>query len=625
MLQNIRDNSQGWIAKTIIGIIIILLALTGVDALFTASADRSGVVEVNGEPITEAELGQAVAMQRNQLLQQLGSDFDPSQLNEALLREAALKNLIERTLLLQGAREADFAFSSAALDQVILQTPEFQVDGKFDANRFDQVIQRLGYSRAQFRQMLEQELLIGQLQAGIAGTAFVTDAQVDAFIRLEQQTRDFQQLLIDADPSTVVVGDEEVEAFYEANAERYRSPEQVGIDYVTLDKASFFDQVEVDEQAIEDLYQKQVAGLAEQRRAAHILIEVDEQTDDAAAKGKVEALRQRIEQGEDFAALAREASQDPGSASEGGDLGFAGPGVYDEAFEEALYALEQGAVSPPVRSEYGWHLIKLLDTQSPEVPALEAMRPELERQLKAEQVEQRFVEVSKQLEAAAYESPDLVQPAQELGLEVRSLPPFGREGGEGIASNRQVLQAAFSEPVLVEGLNSSLIELDPETVVVLRVREHLKPERLPLEQVRDEIAQNLRREKASQQAQVAGETLIGRLRAGEALPEAAADAGWRTFEAAGRNHEGVEPEVLQEVFRMAKPAQEGQPTYAGVSLSGGDYVVLRLEGVNEPEAQQALSEEMRNNYRRFLASRAGRQDFSAYVNHLRETAEIERQ
>ena len=192
MLQNIRDNSQGWIAKTIIGIIVALMAFTGIEAIFQASGNsKQDVAKVNGEEITQTELSQAVDMQRRQLMQQLGKDFDASLLDEKLLREAALKGLIDRKLLLQSAANSKFGFSEAALDQVILQTPEFQVDGKFSAERFDQVIRQLGYTRMQFRQMMTQEMLMGQVRAGIVGSAFVTDAEVLAFARLEKQTRAF--------------------------------------------------------------------------------------------------------------------------------------------------------------------------------------------------------------------------------------------------------------------------------------------------------------------------------------------------------------------------------------------------------------------------------------------------
>ncbi|KRW73422.1 SurA N-terminal domain-containing protein [Stutzerimonas nitrititolerans] len=615
MLQNIRDNSQGWIAKTIIGIIVVLLALTGFEAIFNSSGNARNAAEVNGEEISLDELNQAVNMQRRQLMQQLGSDFDASLFDDKLMRDSALGALIDRTLLLQGARDADFAFSQAALDQLILQTPEFAVDGVFNAARFDQVIQQMGYTRMQFRQLLEQEMLIGQLRAGISGSGFVTDQQIERFAQLERQTRDFASITVAADSSAVQVSDEEVRQYYEANTERFRSPEQVVLEYVELNKEAYFDEVDASEEELQELYRQQIGNLAEQRRAAHILIEVDG-TSDAEAKAQLEEIAAQLAAGGDFATLAKEHSDDPGSANEGGDLGYAGPGVYDPAFEDALYALEEGQVSAPVRSEFGWHLIKLLGVQSPEVPSFEIMKPELERELKAQQVEQRFVEVTKELENLAFESADLEQPAQELGLTVKTTEPFGREGGEGIAANRQVIQAAFSDEVLMDRANSSVIELDPDTVVAVRIKQHLEPEVQAFETVRDGIFEQLQHSKAAEQARSEGEKLLATLREGGEV-----EGQWQSVEAATRGQDGVAPAVLQTVFRMPKPEGENS-TFSGVTLASGDYVVIRLNGVSEPDGE--LSTEEKQNYRRFLASRSGQQDFAAYREKQHAEAKIER-
>jgi len=624
MLQNIRDNSQGWIAKTIIGVIIALLALTGVDAIFTGTSNSQNAAKVDGVEITSVELAQAVEMQRRQLLQQLGRDFDASLLDEKLLREAALNGLIERTLLLNSARDAKFAFSQQSLDQVILNTPEFLVDGQFNADRFDQVIRQLGFSRLQFRQMLEQEMLIGQLRAGLANSSFVTDAEVQAFAALEQQTRDFATLTLKADLEAVALSDDDIKAYYEAQASQFMSPEQLVLEYVELKKDAFFDQVEVTAEDLQSAYENEIANLAEQRRAAHILVEVSDTLNDDQAQAKLIEVQKRLEQGEEFAALAKEFSDDSGSAADGGDLGFAGPGVYDPAFEEALYGLSENAVSAPVRSEFGWHLIKLLEVQAPEVPSFASLEEKLQRDLKARQVEQRFVEVAKDLEDSAFEASDLAQPAQELGLEVKTTEAFGRQGGsEGLTANRQVIQAAFSDEVLEDGSNSSVIELDPNTVVVVRVKEHNKPEQLPLEQVSESIRAQLTQVRASEAVKLEGEAQLKALREG-ATPVTQADAGqgWNVIEAATRSQDGVEPLVLQALFRMAKPEAADKPTFTGVSLSNGDFVIVRLNGVSQPE--QALADEEKAMYARFLASRAGQQDFAAFRKQLEEKADIER-
>lgn len=616
MLQNIRDNSQGWIAKTIIGVIVVLMALTGFDAIIQSTSNSQNAADVNGEKITQSSLNAAVDMQRRQLIQQFGKDFDASLLDDKLLRQASLDSLVDRTLLLQGAKEAGMGFSDASLDQLILQTPAFQVDGKFNAARFDQILQQQGMGRMEFRERLKQDVLVSQLQASLAASNFVTDAELENFVRLDKQTRDFASQTIHIDTKSVDISDDELKAYYDEHKGQYMSPEQVVVEYVELRKESFFAQAEASDEELQALYQKEIANLAEQRRAAHILLEVNDKLSDEQAKAKLAEVAERLKQGEAFAKLAEEVSQDPGSASNGGDLGFAGPGVYDPEFEKSLYALKKDEVSAPVRSSFGWHLIKLLDVQAPEVPSFDSLKAKLEREVKAQQVEQRFVEAAKELEEASFEASDLAQPAQELGLQVQTSGAFGREGGEGVAANRQVVQAAFSPEVLEDGANSGAIELDPDTTLVLRVKEHKKPTLLPLEEVSAGIRDTLSRKKASEAAKAEGEALLAQLRDG-----GASGKDWKVVEAATRSQEGVEPEVLQALFRMAKP-EDGKSSFAGLTLNNGDYVVLRLDGVGQAKAE--LSAEEKTSYRRFLASRAGQQDFAAYREQLKESADIER-
>ena len=473
----------------------------------------------------------------------------------------------------------------------------------------------MGYGRLQFRQMLEEEMLIGQLQAAVAGSGFVTEQQVRDFVRLDKQTRDFALYRIKPDAGSATVTDEQVAAYYEQNAQRFMTPEEVVIEYVELKKDSFFDQVDIGEEELKSRYQTEIANLAEQRRAAHILIE----SGGDEALSRIEALRQRLDKGEDFAALAREASEDTGSAADGGDLGFAGPGVYAPEFEAALFALKKGEVSEPVRTEFGWHLIKLLDSQDADVPSFAALKDKLERDLKAEKVEQRFVEAARELENLAFEAADLQQPAQELGLQVRTSEPFGREGGSsGVTANRQVVQQAFGADLLESGANSQALELDAETVMVMRVKEHRQPQRRSLEQVAGEIRATLRGEAAAEAAKQQGEALLASLREGQT--PAAQERSWQVFEAATRSLEGVEPQVLQALFRMPRPEQA--PRFAGVALANGDYVLLRLTGVSEP-AQVVDANEVRM-YQRFLASRAGQEDFAAYRTRLQRESDIER-
>lgn len=617
MIQNIRDNSQSWIAKAIVGVFVVLLSLTGFDAIISASSNRDTAAEVNGENVSRQEVSRLADQQRQQVARQLGDQFNPDLLDETALRRSALDSLVQRALLLQAAGDAGFAFSDRMLDQLIVDTPEFQEGGKFSAARFDQAMMQMGYSREQFRALLRQEMLISQLRAGIAGSDFVTDEEVRSFAALERQTRDFASYAIQPDLAAVQITDEELKAWFEDNKSRFMTPEMVAVSYVELRKEDFFDRVELDEEQIQSAYNNAIAAISEQRKSSHILLETGSELSDEQAKAKLEDLRQQVLDGGDFAELARQNSMDPGSAPTGGDLGFAGRGVWDPVFEDALFALQEGEVSAPVQTDFGWHLIRLDAVQAADIPTLEQMRPELEQDLKEQQVEQRFVEAAKELENLAYESADLQQVAEEMGLQIQQTSAFSREGGDGIASSSQVIKAAFSSEVLNESANSPLVELDPATVLVLRVREHLQPRQQSLEELGDSLRSQLRDLRAAEAAKAAGEALVASLQDGGALPQG---AEWKVVEAAGRMQEAVDAQLLQSLFRMPRP-QDGKPLYSGVELRDGSYVVLRLDGVSSSADQ--LKEEDMQMYRRFLSSRRGQDAFKAFQSQLGVEAEIE--
>ena len=409
-----------------------------------------------------------------------------------------------------------------------------------------------------------------------------------------------------------------MKAFYEGHKSEFMTPEQVVVEYVELKKSSFFDQVKVKQEDLEALYQKEIANLSEQRDAAHILIEVNDKVGDEQAKAKIDEIKARLAKGEDFAALAKEFSQDIGSAATGGDLLRRSRRVRP-AFEEALYALKQGEVSAPVKTPYGYHLIKLLGVQAPEVPSLESLKPKLEDELKKQMVEQRFVEATKDLESSAYEAADLSQPAQEMGLKVQTSQPFGRSGATASLPTARSCRPrsaprCWKKPPTVAP--SSWIR----TPVVLRVKEHNKPKEQPLEQVAANIRERLAAEKAAEEAQKRGEALIAELREGRT--SSAAGESWKVVEAASRGQEGVDPKLLQAVFRMQRPEAKDKPSLSGVTLANGDYVVIRLNGVSEPE--EAISDDEKAMYRRFLASRSGQADFAAFRRQLQDKAEVEK-
>lgn len=617
MLQNIRDRSTGWISKAIIGLIAVLLSFTGFEAIMRSASNSNNAAKVNGQEITLPELAQAKSAQSRRLTQQLGQDFDQNLFDDELMNEMALQSLIGRKLLLQGAQDSGFTASKVAIDAFLLSAPEFQDNGQFSAARYDQVLAQMGYGRLQFRQMLEQDMQLEQLQLGISASAFVTEQQAKAFAELERQTRDFAVLEIQPDFSQVDISNEEISAYYQANLPAYMTEEQVQVEYLELNKNQLAKQVQVSEEELQERFNDAAANLSEQRRAAHILFEISAEQDQQQALALAEQAAQRLADGESFAALAKELSNDIGSARQGGDLGFAGLGVFEPPFEDALFALEENQVSEPVLTEYGWHLIKLTGVQQADVLSFADMKEGLQRELQMEKTEQLFVELVQDLESLAYESADLHEPAELLGLEIQQSPAFSRNGAEGVLANRAVIDAAFSPLVLEERANSFPLELDAETVVVLRVKEHFRPQQIELEEVADSIKEILVMQKVKEQTQQQGESLLADLRAGKDVDI----AGWTLLEAVGRTHDDIEPQTLHKAFRMPKP-EEGQTSYAGISMQDGRYTLLRLIGVNTPV--DSLSADEIKSYQQALSARQGEAEFGAYAKQLEQQAKIER-
>lgn len=626
MLQNMRDRAQSWVAKVIVGVIVLIFALTGWESISRFTSNDQKAAEVNGTVISTAELEQAVSLQRRQLtqqLQQMGEQFDPDMIDEQLLRDSVLQGLIERAVLLEGAKDARLNISEQMIDQMLLNTPDFQVNGQFDANRFDVVIRNMGMSsRMAFRELVRQELMLAQLRNAYQASAFATPMERQTLARLESQSRDFAVIELDLDADAVEVSDEQVEQYYNDNQADFFSPEQVVLETLTLSRSDFFDQAEVDEAALEALYQREVGNLAEQRRAAHILFEIDG-NDETAALEQAQAAKARLDAGEDFATLARELSQDTGTVNRGGDLGYIEHDSFDPDFEQALFALQENEVSAPVRTDYGYHLIKLTDLQSADVPSLESMRPSLERELKNEQVARRFVEVSQELANLAYESEDLEEPARVLEVEIETHGPLERSGGEGITANPRVMTAAFSEDVLLDRRNSPLIELDADTVAVVRVKEHLTPEQRPLEQVRAEIADLLQFRQAARQLDEQAQELVAQLQQGALETEALTEQlghQWHTHEAISRSDRDVSQALLRNVFAMPKPGDT--PVYGHFRQPDGSQWIVELRGVSTPE--EALAEADSPMYGNYIAGQTGEQDFSAVRQALQEKADIER-
>lgn len=618
MLQDIRENAQGTIAKIIIGLLIVSLSIWGMDAIIGGFSGEPQVATVNGEDITEREFLRVVQMERQRRLSDMDAP-DPALLDDDRIRTDVLEALVREQIMTQDAAAQGLELSDADIDQLITQMPQFQVDGQFDSDRFVMVVRNMGMGVAEFRNAMRNQMVINQIRSGLTQSGVVAPAVVDNLLRIQYQTRDFRTVSLDADSvsSEVEVSDEEIEAFYQDNASQFTVPETVVAEYISLSLSELAETQQVSDEQVAELYQSRAPEMAsEERRASHILIE---ESDDAA--DQLVEIQEKLSAGEDFAALAESYSDDTVSARDGGDLGFASRGMFDSAFEEALFGLEVGEVSEPVETSFGTHIIKLVEVRQSEAPPLATMAEELRRELAEDAAGKRYAEMRSELADMAYSEGNLTGPAEELGLEVREQAGITREGGEGPFQHPGLVRQLFSDDVLQDKFNTELIDVGNNESVVARVKSYQPLGQRELAEVRDQIRERLVQQKTRERLAERGRDMIARLQNGESLEEL--DLGvdnWTTHEATDRNDGSLAPEVLRSAFSLERPA-EGGVTY-GLSEGNDRAVIIALDGVTDGNVEDRAAE--REQLQQFLASQKAQQEYLAYQQYLRDKADIER-
>ncbi|MBY5962081.1 SurA N-terminal domain-containing protein [Marinobacter nauticus] len=616
MLQDIRDNAQSTIAKVIVGLLIISLSIWGMDAIIGGFTGEPEVATVNGQDITEREFLRTVQMESQQRLMQMENP-DQSLLDEDQIRRDVLDALIREAVLTQDAQSQGLELTDADIDSLITQMPQFQVDGQFNRDRFVATVRNLGMGVAEFRESMRKNYVVNQIRAAIAQTGVVAPENAAHLLAIQNQTRDFRVLTLDGSSvqDQVDVTEADVQAYYDENRDQFRQPEQVDAAYITLSQGALAESIEVAEDELRTYYEERAEEYArEERRAAHILVEAGDE-----GQATLATIQQRLEEGESFAVLAEEYSVDTVSAQEGGDLGFAGRGVYDEAFEDALFGLEEGEVSGPVETSFGLHLIKLEEVRRSDVPAFDELREDLRLELARTKASERFAEVRSQLADAAYAADDLAGPAEELGLEIRVVEGVSRDGGAAPFDHAGLVRQLFSEDVLEGGYNTELIDVGDNVSVVARVREYHEPRQLELADVEPGIRRILERTETREALAARVDELVAQLESGTSADELGAGE-WQQFEDQGRSVSGLSPRVVQEVFSMARP--DGDSPTVGRAVTADQAAVIVLTGVNEGEVDQEGAEYQQ--LMRFLAQLEGQREYTAYQQYLRNTAEVER-
>jgi len=624
MLERIREGSQGPWAMAIIALIVLSFVFAGVSS-YVSSSGSSAAAEVNGEPISQQDVERAYQAQRARLEAQFGEGISALFSDENYLRDFrmnVLDRLIADTLIEQKAKELGMRVSDKQIRDAITAMPEFQTEGSFDNERYLMLLRQNGFQPSDFRDYMRQQMTREQLSRAVQASDFSLPEEVNLAHRLQGQTRNADYLIVDSAPfaASVELSDEEVQAFYDENISRFDTQEKVNLAYVTLAVEDLKADVSVSEEEIEQEYQDNIAlyKTTEERRVSHILIEFGD--DKGAAKEKAESLLAEVEQGADFAELAEANSADTFSAENGGDLDFITAGMMDPSFDEAAFAISNvGETSEVIETEFGYHIIKLTDMKPVETTPLAEVRDEIEAQLLTDKATDEFFALQSEMANLAFEVPDTLEDVagavngkiKETGLVTASAVPAA-------LNVPAVTSKMFDPDFIAEGLNSDVIELSNDKVVVIRVVGHEPQRTQALDEVRTQILAQLRARKAQEAAAEWADNVVEQVQAGESPELTIGDVTleWQSKEAIARNSTELPRNLVDTVFTLS--TEEGNNLEV-TKLGSGDVGVVRLTAVNMPEA---LGEEELDSLKQQLMTNYSQANYQSFVDSLRSAADV---
>ena len=610
-------------AKIIVGIIIVPFVFFGVDALFSGGSADSAA-EVNGEEISQAELEYGIETQKRRIQQQLGESFDPAMLEDSMIKGSVLDSLIQRQLLKDKASELGLRVSEGVIDQIIVSDKAFQEDGKFSAQRYENLIRSNGLLASDHRNQIRTQLQLQQLISGFTEGAFTTKKDLDLVAKLTQERRDVRFLTVPVkkDISSIDVSDDERKKYYSEHETEFRSKEQVQLEFVELRLEDLYE--DVSEAEIKATFEREKAAFdaSEEREVAHILLEVNDERSEKQAKQQLQELAQQLQEGAEFAELAKQHSEDVGTVDFGGNLGFVKPGDLPLEFERAAQTLAVGDLSDPVVTEAGVHLIKLLDIKKDEAPDFASSKARIAEDIQKASAKPEFVESFEALADSVFGAEDLSAAAAELDLEIQETQFFDRASGQGIATKPKVLGLAFDEEFIEAQQNSDVLELDDDRAVVIRVKGHKPAAPLKLAAVEDEINEKIRQNKASAAARSQAQALMERIEKGESVAKLAKESEleWQAETNLQRNSLKVDQPVLTKAFEARKFA--GDVAIERLQLADGSQVVIQVSNVQAGSVDSLNSNEQLD-IKRALAQGQGNRELQAYFNRLKDDADIE--
>ena len=631
MLQKLRDRTQGAGFKIIVFLLVIALAFFGFGAFNVFAPGDPEIASVNGEEITRGMLEVEAERERRRQLMQSAEGETPD-IDPLALQGMALERLISRALLEQAVDDLDLEVSRAQTDRAIVENPNFQVEGEFNENLYRRGVQALGFTPAAYQEAMSSQLALEQLQNALASTAAPTRWETRLLGRLLNQRRDIAYLPFTVERFSRIVSatDAEIEAYYQDHQAQLMTEEAADAAYLELAWEQLVEDpsIEVTEQDLLAQYEADKADAAsgEQRRSSHILLAVDETRSDEQALAELADFRARIEAGESFEELARAHSEDPGSAESGGDLGQVGKGIFVPEFEQALWALgEPGELSEPVKTQFGYHLIRLDGVEMESYPAFEEARGTIEVRLRADAAQALFRERLRELDNLAFELPDSLDGiASQLGLEPQRAERVTRTAGPGPFADASLREALFQPDVLNAGNNTPALEYQEGRAVVGRIIERYPAALKPLDELRADIEAQLIEQEARRLLTDSRNVALGLLRKGEGAGQVADNYGleWQTLELVERTGDDAPAAVLAAAFELPRPVEGGR-SLGEASLGEEGEAIVTVTRVQEGDLS-SLSETELEGLRSYAEARRGSLDFTALQRAMEANADIER-
>ncbi len=648
MLQALREKSSGWVATVILGLLIIPFALFGVNDYLSQSGGNH-VVRIQTPPswwrsapawwpasmlwtkveIDANEFRQRFDMARNQARLEAGESFDSRAFESIENRRRVLEQMVDERLALMAADQAGLKVSDAQVRKAIEQVPAFQVDGVFNAQRYQGMLSGQGLSPQQFQEQVREDLLRQGLLSSIAGSAFVTPQSRNQTLALMMQTRDVSAVLLSPKADALPVSEDEIKAWYQKHAANYQAPQTVTLEYVEVE-GSKLTPAAIDEAQLRARYDSERSkfGSAEQRLVSHILIPVPADADAAAQKAaqdKAAEIARQARAGADFAALAKANPGDPGSSEKGGDLGWIErDGGMVKPFEDAVFGLQANTISEPVRTDFGWHVIKLREVRASTIKPFEEVRAQLEKELQETANERAYNEQLSALIDDVMRNPSgFADVAAKHKLEVKRLGPVSEDNAEGILASPQVAREAFSETRIQNGQVSDPINISNDHSVLLRVVAHTPSRAQPLEEVKDRVIADIRADKARQALASTAQAMVADVRAGKSLESLAVANGTKVdvLPRLARATSPLGPDITRAVFALPVP-EPGKPAIGEMALPNGAHLVYQVTAAHQADLDQ-LPEEAQRQEGTLMALGAGSADAEAYLQSLRKRARVD--